>query len=176
MALLKLYSAMSLDGYIAKPDGDVSWLEDIAHPEGVDYGYADFYASIGTTLMGNETYRFVQNYGGPFPYADRDNYVFTRNRDLTRDEHVQFVSTDPAAFVAELKERAERDIWLVGGAQINTLCWNAGLIDTLILTVMPIVLGAGIPLLAGQPALGKLRLREHQAFASGVVNLTYEKH
>jgi dihydrofolate reductase len=176
MALLKLYSAMSLDGFIAKSDGDVSWLEEFPQPaEPTDYGYADFYASIGTTLMGNATCRFVQNYGGPFPYPDRQNFVFTRNSRLTDTEYVRYVSEDPATFVAGLKARETADIWLVGGGQINTACWNAGLIDELILTVMPIVLGTGIPLLAPPADTGKLRLRDHRVYPNGVVSLTYVK-
>ena len=166
---------MSLDGFIAKEDGDVAWLSEVPNPEQTDYGYADFYASIGTTVMGNETYRFIRNYGGPFPYPDCHNYVFTRNTALRDDEHVRYIHRDPVAFLAELKQKSDRDIWLVGGGQINTLAWNAKLIDRLELTVLPIVLGSGIPLLASRPESGALQLDAHRAYANGVVALSYKK-
>lgn len=71
---------MSFNGKIAKKDGTVAWLDAIPHPEGEDYGYADFYEGIDTTIMGYATYHQVINFDIPFPYPDKTNYVLTRKR------------------------------------------------------------------------------------------------
>ena len=101
---LKLYIAASLDGYIAGPNGEIDWL-DVAGD--LDYGYAEFYASIDTTLMGSSTYRVTLSVP-EFPYADKTNYVFTRSSPPPDTEHVRFVSDDVAGFVRSLKEDARR--------------------------------------------------------------------
>ncbi|MAG35723.1 MAG: riboflavin biosynthesis protein RibD [Dehalococcoidia bacterium] len=144
MRKLKLYIATSLDGYIAGPKGEIDWLEAGGD---LDYAYHDFYASIDTSLMGNDTYRLTLTIG-TFPYPEKTNYVFTRDAPPSDTPHVRFISGDIAAFVRALKDDPGEDIWLVGGGQINTVMLNARLIDELILTVFPVVLGAGIPLFA----------------------------
>ncbi len=144
MKKLKLYSAMTLDGYIAGPNGELDWL---AAGGGLDYGYRDFYASIDTILMGNATYQVTLTVA-TFPYPEKTNYVFTRAASPPDAPHVCFISGNIAAFVSALKDKPGQDIWLVGGGQINTVMLDAGLIDELILTVFPLVLGRGIPLFA----------------------------
>ena len=132
MRQLQLYIAASLDGYIAGPNGEIDWLDAGGDP---DYGYGDFYDSIDTTLMGRATYEITQTVE-EFPYPDKANYVFTRNPDLSDTEHVRFISSDIAAFVRQLKEQAGKNIWLVGGGQINTIMLNEDLVDGIILTVL----------------------------------------
>ena len=75
MRKLKLYMATSLDGKIAGSKDDVKWLEEIPNPEKTDYGYYDFYRSVDTTIMGNTTYKMIENFEGKFPYPDTKNYV-----------------------------------------------------------------------------------------------------
>ena len=149
MRKLKLYIAMSLDGYIAGPNGDIDWLDIDGD---ADYGYQEFYGSIDTTLMGNSTYSVTLTVD-KFPYQDKTNFVFTRGTPPPDTVHVQFVSGDITAFVCSLKQQPGKDIWLVGGGQINTVMLNADLIDQLILTIFPLVLGEGVPLFA----LGAMR-------------------
>ena len=96
--------------------------------------------------MGNATYPVTLTVD-TFPYPEKTNYVFTRGTPPDTP-HVRFISGDIAAFVRALKEEPGKDIWLVGGGQINTIMLNAGLIDELILTVFPLALGRGIPLFA----------------------------
>jgi len=144
MRKLKLYIATSLDGYIAGPKGELDWL-----PTGgdLDYGYTQFYESVDTTLMGNSTYPVTLTVP-EFPYPDKTNYVFTRSIPPPDTSYVQFISGDIASFVLSLKKKPGKDIWLVGGGQVNTVMLNEDLIDSMILTIFPLVLGEGIPLFA----------------------------
>ncbi|MCB0620609.1 MAG: dihydrofolate reductase [Saprospiraceae bacterium] len=174
MRKIRLYIAISLDGWIAKPDGDVAWLDQIPTPEGEDYGYAEFYAGIDTTLMGFNTYREVLGFGIPFPYPDKTNYVFTRQTDQADTEHVKFITADPATFLRELRTGPGADIWLIGGGQLNSALLQHDLIDEMWVFVMPIVLGHGIPLFAPPLPEKQLTLLHHQTYPSGVTLLKYE--
>ena len=165
MRKLKLYIAASLDGYIAGPNGEIDWL-DAAGDE--DYGYHDFYGSIDTTLMGNSTYQLTLTVD-EFPYPDKTNYVFTRGEPPQSTAYVEFVSGDIAGFVCTLKEQPGKDIWLVGGGQINTVMLNAGLIDEIILTVFPLVLGEGIPLFAPGATRHSFKTLGCQTYETGLI-------
>ena len=169
------YIAISLDGKIAKPDGNVDWLDELPNPDQLDYGYFAMYDMIDTTIMGNSTYRFVQSFDGDFPYPDKKNYVFTRNPALKDDEHVTYVNRDHIAFLKNLKEQAGKDIWIIGGGQVNTLALNHDLIDEMWVYVMPIVLGDGIPLFAPDTEVKQLRHTHTKAYPTGVVELRYER-
>ena len=165
MRRLKLYTAASLDGYIAGPNGEIDWL-DVGGD--LDYGYAEFYESIDTTLMGSLTYRVALSVPD-FPYPDKTNYVFTRSPSQPDTEHVRFISGDIAGFVRSLKEQTGEGIWLVGGGQINTAMLNAGLIDEVVLTSFPVVLGHGIPLFAPGAARSRFETTGCETYETGLV-------
>lgn len=175
MRKIKLYIATSLDNYIARPNGEIDWLETFPTPEGEDFGYAAFMETVTTTLMGNKTYQQVLGFDMPFPYADKENFVFTRQKGLEPTEHVQFVSENIISFIQSLKEKPGKNIWLIGGGQLNTVLLNHDLIDEMILTVLPIVLGEGIPLFGGKPEEQIFNLLNHQVFDNGFVQLTYQR-
>ncbi len=173
-----LYTAVSLDGFIATLDGGVDWLENERFiVEGVDYGYFDFYNRIDTVLMGKNTYDFIVNLDVPYPYADVKNYVFSRRENNDTTGHCEFVQNDPIGFVKELKKQAGKDIWLVGGGEINGLLLNAGLIDEMIVSVAPVVLGKGITLFGSNQNEKELfwNLDSSKAFETGFVVNTYKK-
>ena len=175
MGKLILYSAISLDAYIAKPNGSVEWLHDPGfHIEGEDFGYKAFYESVGTTLMGNNTYREILNMDIPFPYPDTDNYVFSRFKDTKDTEYVQFAKGKIRDFVPKIKAETKKDIWLIGGAQINGILLKEGLIDQLILTIVPVILGKGIPLFSGEDLGSKWKLKQSKAYDNSFVQVVYD--
>jgi len=168
---LILYTAASLDGYIAGPNGEIDWIES-ANKEGEDYGYSAFIETIDTTLMGTATYRLAASFEGGDPYPGKTNYVFTRQSPPPDTDRSRFVTGDIAGFVRDLKARDGLGIWLVGGGQINTVMLNAGLIDEMVVTLFPLVLGRGIPLFAPGADLTPFRTVLAQTFDTGLVQWT----
>ena len=164
-----LYTAASLDHYIARNNGAIDWLFDDQ-----DYGYTNFYAHIDTLLMGNNTYKTVKSFGS-FPHNDRHCIVFSHLPKPSTDKEpsVEFVNTNIVPFVAQLKAQAGGDIWLVGGGEINTLLLNAQLIDKMVLSIHPILLGNGIPLFRQPYKTTNWLLTNCQAYQSGLVQLSY---
>jgi len=174
MRKIILYIATSLNGKIARKDGDVKWLDEVPHVEGEDYGYHDFYASVDTTLQGYATYAQIISWGIDFPYADKENFVLTRKQGLEPTEHVTFISENHVDFIQNLKQQPGKDIWLIGGGQVNTLLLKAGLIDELWTHTMPVILPDGIDLFGGEPPETSLILFESKSYSSGVVEKKYK--
>lgn len=173
MRKIKLYIATSLNGQIARSDGGVDWLESIPNPEKLDYGYKEFYDSIDSTIQGYSTYRQIMSWGIDFPYAGKKNYVFTRQQGISDTEFVEFVTEDHIEFVKQLKQQKGKDIWLIGGGQINTLLFNEGLIDEVLVFVMPIVIPKGIQLFEAVPKETQLKLVSTKSHTTGVVEMNY---
>ena len=111
---------------------------------------------------------------GEFPYQEKQNYVFARKTPPPPNPHVQFVHGDIPSFVRNLKKETGKDIWLVGGGQINTILLSSGIIDRMIISVHPVILGQGVPLFgAGVPAERWFTLQHTEIYPSGLVQLTY---
>ncbi len=173
MRKIKLYIATSLDGKIAKPDGSVEWLESIPNPDNNDYGYAEFYKSIDTTIQGYTTYNQIIHWGIDFPYADKKNYVVTRKQGLSNTEDVEFISSNHIDFIKQLKKGNGKDIWLIGGGQLNAMLLKENLIDEILLFLMPVILTDGIDMFAPLPQESPLKLVESKAHSNGVLELKY---
>ncbi len=165
MRKLTLFIACSLDGYIAREDGSVDWLFTDA-----DYGYRRFFASIDTMLMGRKTFEKALELGDR-SYGEKEWVVFSRRR-MEGPEGVSF-ARDPAACVRKLKRGKGKGIWLVGGAEMVSLLMDAGLIDSIILSIHPIRLGSGIRLFK-EGEEKALRLYDVRRYRSGLVKLSYE--
>lgn len=174
MRKLVSYIAISLDGKIADAEGEVGWLDTINHPEDEDYGYASFMETIDTTVMGNTTYQQVLGFDMPFPYKEQKNYVFTRNRDLKEDEYATFITSDHAKRLKEIKQEQGKDIWLIGGGEVNTLCLQASFLDEMIVHVMPFIVGKGIPIFSDAELMQHLELTSSKVYSSGVMELRYK--
>jgi dihydrofolate reductase len=161
-----LFIACSLDGYIAGRDDDIGWLFDDE-----DYHYSKFLASIDTVLMGRRTYDLMLQMG-PFPYAGKECFVFTRTL-MGGDENVEFVNQPVNEFIDLLRKREGRDIWLVGGSELISHFMLAGIVDEFVISVHPRIIGDGIPLFkSGIPSYA-LRLVSTESFPSGLVQLHY---
>lgn len=173
MRKIKLYIAISLDGYIAKSNGSIDWLDAVPNPDKSDYGYYSFYDSIDTTLMGNATYQQVRSFDIPFPYPDKTNFVFSQTPQKDNSD-VKFVYENVLKFVEDLKSQKGSDIWLIGGGSLNAFFLKHDLIDEMIVSIMPIILGSGIPLFASKDVEIPLNLKEVLSFESGVVQLVYQ--
>ncbi|HDZ17627.1 hypothetical protein LCGC14_1469510 [marine sediment metagenome] len=167
MRKIILYIATSLDNFIAKKDGNVDWL---FHDK--DYGYNNFYESIDTTLMGNNTYKQVSGLG-EFPYKEKCNYVFTRSRNINRAPFVKFFNENVKSFVEELKNQSGKNIWLIGGSEINSYFFENHLVDELIISIHPIILGSGIPLLSKNEVVITLELMATNTYDTGLTQLHY---
>jgi dihydrofolate reductase len=167
MRKVVLNLAVSLDGYIAGPNGEYDWcLTDD------DYGMKDFLKSVDATLMGGKSYRLIVNYGAPYP--EFTNYVFSRTEKDSPYENVVFVSGDIPGFVAELKYTKGKNIWLFGGSEIIHPLIQENLVDEMMLAIHPLLLGAGIPLFRNLDDRKTLRLSDTITYPSGLVQLIYK--
>ena len=133
-----VYVASSLDGYVARENGEIDWL-----PETTESGYDAFYKSVDTVIIGKTTYDQVLTFG-EYPYKDKKSFVFTRTCQSS-DENTKFVS-DVEKFVKEGFPGTGENIWLVGGAQIIASFLKQGAVDEIIISLIPVLLGKGIPL------------------------------
>lgn len=123
--------------------------------------------------MGHTTYKIIQSFDMPFPYTDKTNFVFSTKTNLENTEFVSFISEDIAPFVRKLKSQEGKNIWLIGGGKINQILLNYNLIDEMIITVMPIMLGHGVKLFHGVVKEKKLLLTHAKHFKNGVLQLHY---
>jgi len=165
-----LYLAESLDGFIAETDGSVDWLQN--NSSAADQAYQQFYQSIDTVLMGRKTYQRALQLAGSYPYQDKESYVFSTTLHNTDDPSTVVAGNIPE-FVRKLKAKPGKDIWLVGGADIFTDLLKENLIDRLMITIAPVLIGEGISLVATQLTDVPLNLVESQQFDQ-FVQLTYD--
>ncbi len=135
------YAAASLDGYIARSDGNVDWLEGVDNEGSGEY--EEFYNGIDALVMGRTTYEQVLGFGA-WPYEGKACHVFSHS--LTGGAFAEITNERPALFVKWLAEKNVKKIWLVGGSRLAGAFLADGCIDELVLTTVPVVLGAGIPL------------------------------
>lgn len=155
---LMLFIASSLDGYIATEDHNLDWLLTV-EGEG-DNGYSKFYDTIDTILMGRITYDWIiEHEEGEFPYKGKECYVFSGSR-KNGNEHVSFISEEVVPFIKELKDKDGKNIWLVGGGNLISTFIKEKLIDEMIVTIAPVILGKGIPLFHNNNFQTPLSLKE----------------
>lgn len=166
-----VFIARSVDGYIATVDDSLDWLM-AAAVEGEDYGFADFLTDIDLVAMGRSTYEFIRDFA-ELPYGDRPVHVFTTREPGPR-EGFEFYAKSPAEAVEYWQEQGVGRVYLDGGTLISQFL-DAGLVDEMTLTTVPLLLGAGKPLFHPIATATPLRLVDSQVFASGMVNLHYRR-
>lgn len=168
MRKIILNVAVSLDGFIAGPNGEYDWCFTDA-----DYGMTDFLSSIDATLMGGKSYRLLLQYGPPYPAFT--NYVFTRTEKNNSYSNVVLVSEDIPSFVTRLKQEKGKNIWLFGGAEIAHVLLEHDLIDEFMLSIHPIVMGDGLPLFRKLNDRKRFTLVDSIPYPTGLVQLVYKK-
>jgi dihydrofolate reductase len=176
-----IHMVASLDGFIARKDGRVDWLEtadDFESGDTMEPGFVEaFLKTIGCYVMGSRTYETALKFEGQglgWAYGDTPTFVLT-SRDLPRTrETVEFHSGDLVQFVNERLRPAYRSIWFVGGGEVITECLRLGLADEIRYSVVPVLIGEGIPFFRKIDRDIALHLAEVKAYKSGMVELRYE--
>ena len=166
-----VYIATSADGYIARPDGSVDWL-DRPMPKG-GYGMTAFARSIDTILWGRKTYDFAAKMGGVGAYGRVKHYAFSHQPPSDPLPGVEFVPESIPEFVGKLQAVRGKNIWMMGGAGIIASFLDAGAIDEFSIHVIPVMIGEGIPLVAPRHRNIPLELISVRSFQDGVVHLNY---
>lgn len=175
MRKLSLFIATSLDGYIAKPNDDLSFLR-LVEKEGEDYGYAKFTGTIDTLIIGRKTYDYVVKEIGSSHYdnGERDVYVITRTERPSVGK-VKFYTGNLSELVHHLKSKEGKNIYCDGGAEIINELLNHELIDEITISVIPILLGAGTRLFQDGRPEQLLELVKTETFDTGLVQLHYRR-
>ena len=167
MTRIRYRVAMSLDGYIAGPDGEFDW---IVHDPEIDFNA--LFAQFDTFLVGRRTYELMTKPGSPGLPAGSRVFVFSRTLEATPPGTEVVREVSPAA-IARIRAQAQKDIWLFGGGQLFRSLLSQGLVDSVEVAISPVVLGDGLQLLPGPAPQAKLRLTSYRVYASGIVLLEY---
>jgi dihydrofolate reductase len=162
----------SADGYIARPDGDLEWLTSRPAPEGF-YGMNAFMRSVDTKVLGRKTYEASLRMGARFDSKDR-YIVFSRHAPpADAPPGVEFVSEAIGPFVSRLCAQPGKDIWLMGGGEIIASFLDEQAIDEFVISVAPVFIGDGIPLIARRHRHVPLELLSVERFDDGLVQSRY---
>jgi dihydrofolate reductase len=164
-----VYIAMSLDGFIARPDGSLDFL-DVARVDQVEYGYKAFFASLDAIVIGRGTYDVVLGFAD-WPYAGKRVVVMTHRAEAPRHGE-ELVAESPRAIAARLAADGVQRAYIDGGVVIRQFL-DAGLVDDMTISVMPVLIGAGIPLFGG--VARELGFVGSQSWPTGVVQLRYAR-
>ncbi|MGD9253909.1 MAG: dihydrofolate reductase family protein [Holophagae bacterium] len=172
--LTVIYSvACSVDGFIADADGGIDWLSRIAI-EGEDFGHGEFFGSVDAMVMGSTTYEQVLGFG-EWPYGETPCWVLSSQRLPAASKGVTVTPFDPAAVLSAIEAQGMQRVWLVGGGQLAGAFRDLQLIDECVVTVIPVILGNGVPLFAGDGPSSWLQLISSREMAGGVISLHYER-
>jgi dihydrofolate reductase len=188
MSKSQYYCAASLDGYIAEADDTLDWLMKYEgsysgpDAEPIKGGYDRFYEGVGAIVMGSVTYEFILAHmakgGGEWAYKGKPTWVLsTRDLPEPEGEDVDVRITDaevPDLYEEMVAAAGERNLWVMGGGNVASQFADAGLLDELLVTVVPVVLGEGKPLFDRRLPGGSMQLTGARAFDSGMVELRYE--
>jgi dihydrofolate reductase len=172
------YIAASADGYIARPDGDVEWLNRL--PPTADHGMSKFYPTIDTILWGRKTYDWALDYhrkaGTQGNIFDKSvtNYIFSRHTPPEATPGVEFVSEPLKSFAQKLRAKSGKHIWMMGGGELIASFLDAGEIDEFDIHVIPVFIGEGIRLIAPRHRDILLDLLSAEPFSDGVVRMHYQ--
>jgi dihydrofolate reductase len=166
-----VYVATSADGFIARPDGSVDWLER-PRPKG-NYDMGTFYRSVDTCVLGRKTYDFAVKHGMPAVDPQKKVFVFSRTLQKAASPKVSIVTQDASGFGERLRAERGKHIWLMGGSELVASFLDCGQVDEFMIHVIPKIIGEGIPLVAPRHRNAALKLLGSTKFSDGVVRLHY---
>lgn len=167
MRKIILNVALSLDGFIEGPNGEYDWCF-----TDQDYGMTDFMQSVDTVFLGRKSYELVISTGGDY-LGNTKQYVFSNTLNKTDHKNVTIIGGDIASTVKIIKAEAGKNIWLFGGASLVSSFMQHKLIDELMLSVHPVLLGSGKPLFEGLKERITLKLTDTKTYNTGLVQLYY---
>lgn len=168
-----LYIAASLDGYIAKPNDDLSFLS-LVEQKGEDYGYADFIQSIDTVIIGRKTYDWIMKQVPEYVHADKKTFVVTRTAKPSIN-NTHFYTGSLKELITSLKQEQGKDIFIDGGAEVVHELLKDNLIDEFIISVIPVLVGDGTRLFKDGRPEQVLQLASTKQFDKGLVQLHYKR-
>lgn len=169
-----VHIATSADGYIARPDGDLEWLTSRPKPPGF-YGIGAFMKSVDTHLLGRKTFDAGRRLGATFDPRSARTIVFSRHAPPPDvPPGVEFVSDSVGPFVRRLRAEPGKNIWLMGGGELIGSLLDERQVDELVMTVVPVLIGDGIPLIDRRHRTIQLDLQDVERFDDGVVQLRYQ--
>lgn len=168
---VSVYIAASLDGFIARKNGDLDWLPGME--SGEDYGYAEFMSTIDHVVMGRNTFEKVLSFGG-WHYQKKVIVLTSRDSVIPPElsDRAEALHLPPRELIRELEQRGVRHIYLDGGVTIQSFL-RAGLVDEMTITIIPILIGEGLPLFSSLERDVKLELIKSRSFDNGFVQNLY---
>ncbi len=176
MSSLQYFVASSVDGFIATADDKLDWLLQFDGFAGGMESYNAFMSDVGCIVMGGETFAWLMEHeAGNWPYPSTPCWVFTHHEHLApRGADVTFVRGPVGEFVGDLKEEAAgRNVWIVGGGVLAAQFADAGVLDELIISIIPVVLGSGKPVLPMSGPTAPMELISSHTMGRGIVELRY---
>lgn len=172
---LILYISMSVDGFIATKDDDLSWLS-VVEEEGEDYGYKKFNDTVDTYIVGRKTYDTILKLtGGIFPQSEKHKCFVLTREERVYENGVTFYNGDIEKLISELKNEVGENIYCDGGGQIVKFLMDKNLIDEYIISVIPIILGDGKRLFIGESPMINLKAVSSKQYESGLIQIHYVK-
>ena len=166
--------AMSLDGYIAGPNGEADWI--VMDPD-LGPAFDEFYSRFDTMLIGRKTWEAMGAHGGGGggPFKDWSILVFSRTLTSIPKKGATLVTGDAKQELTRLKQAPGKDMWLFGGGELFRSLLDLGLVDSVAVGVIPVLLGGGIPLLPSPASRAALRLTKHTVYPkTGTIGLEYD--
>lgn len=167
---------MSIDGYIADCEESVNWIKGQDNSADMPDTYSAFFDNIDTVIMGKRTYKQIitELSPGKWPYSGAITYVFTHSMSMASTKDIKFINANPCKLINNLKEKAGKDIWICGGADIINQLMKEDLIDVFHISIIPTILGGGIKLFDEIADTIHLRLVDTLSY-NGIIEVVYKR-
>ncbi|MCT4615231.1 MAG: GNAT family N-acetyltransferase [Marinifilaceae bacterium] len=171
---IKIMTTLSLNGKIADSNGNNNWLNEIPNPEGTDYDFDEFYNSIDTIILDEDSYKTIISTNEFIPHMDKELFVFVSNKEnYTNKDRVHFYNYKELKILKSLSQEEGQDIWVLSNGYINKILIKNNLIDELILYLFPAIITKGIDITELIPMEKFFTLKSGKTFQSGIVQLKY---